>query len=445
MISPRTQAMLLLTLRLDPETPPARRPLDVREWNLVAEWLAARGATPEALLQGDGRALLDDWEERRIPRDRLLALLDRGVVVDQTVQRWHDAGIWLLGRTDEGYPVRLKEALRGSTPPVIFGYGPPHLVRGGGVAIVGSRDSTSEELAFAETLGRMVSEAGLTVISGGARGIDERAAHGAFITEGTVVTVLGDGMLRAIGKKQFREHLASKALTLLTPYSPEAGFSSGNAMGRNRLIYSLAQTAVAVSSTNGYGGTFGGASEALRQQWVRVWAVRSDDPTSGNPRLIEEFGAESLDMHDDAAVRAFLRTSGGTIPEPVIPIRDVPVAASVPDELSPVARIEAVRRRGHLRALDLDAAPTIPTFGEDLPSHYELFLEQWRRLHTGPVGLAALAEHVGVLRSQVSVWLTRAIEEGYARRSARAALYELLESADSADDGPSLWTVRRVE
>jgi predicted Rossmann fold nucleotide-binding protein DprA/Smf involved in DNA uptake len=59
-------------------------------------------------------------------------------------------------------------------------------------------------------------------------------------------------------------------------------------MGRNRLIYCLADTAVAVSSANGTGGTFGGASTNLKQGWVPLWVARSDDPASGNPALVAQ-------------------------------------------------------------------------------------------------------------------------------------------------------------
>jgi predicted Rossmann fold nucleotide-binding protein DprA/Smf involved in DNA uptake len=53
-------------------------------------------------------------------------------------------------------------------------------------------------------------------------------------------------------------------LCLVTPFSPNAGFSIGAAMGRNRLIYCLADYAIVVASDAESGGTWAGATEALK-------------------------------------------------------------------------------------------------------------------------------------------------------------------------------------
>jgi len=288
MVSPRTQATLLLTARIVPSTNDSMLPLDVREWNRLARWLAEQGFAPEDLIQGDVDAILGAWEDARIGRDRLLALLDRGHALAMTVERWLGAGLWILGRSDEDYPQRLRERLRDSAPPLIFGYGEIRHFRNKGVAIVGSRNPPEADLKLAEDLGRAVSQAGYNVVSGGARGVDERAATGALSAEGTVIAIVADSLIRNASKKQYRDRLLANELMLMTPYSPEAGFSAGNAMGRNRLIYCLADAAVAVSSANGSGGTFGGATQNLRNGWVPLRMAKTEDPTSGNASLVAQ-------------------------------------------------------------------------------------------------------------------------------------------------------------
>jgi predicted Rossmann fold nucleotide-binding protein DprA/Smf involved in DNA uptake len=180
----------------------------------------------------------------------------------------------------------LKQHLGDAAPPVLFGYGDQQHMQRGGVAMVGSRDATPADLALAGQLGGLVSRAGYPVISGGARGIDQQAADGALAHGGPVVAVLADAMLRTATRPDYRKHLLAGNVTLLTPYSPEAGFSAGNAMGRNRLIYCLSGAAVAVCSAPGKGGTFTGAAESLNRGWVPVWTVPNDDPASGNSLLI---------------------------------------------------------------------------------------------------------------------------------------------------------------
>ncbi len=298
MIPPRTQATLLLTARIAAASRDETLPLDVREWNTLARWLAAKGSAPEDLVQAEVDTILDDWDDRRIVKDRLLALIDRGHALAMVVERWLATGLWILGRSDPDYPGRLREHLRESAPPLLFGYGELRHFRNRGVAIVGSRNAPDQDLQLAEDLGQAVSEAGYNVVSGGARGVDDRAATGAFSAEGTVIAVVADSLVKNASKKQYRDHLLRGDLVLTTPYSPEAGFSAGNAMGRNRLIYCLADAAVAVSSANGAGGTFGGATNNLKAGWVPLWVARTEDPASGNPVLVEA-GAGWLPARDD--------------------------------------------------------------------------------------------------------------------------------------------------
>ena len=286
MISARTQATLMLTLRLDAEATADLKPLETREWNKLARWLRDRDLAPEDLVAGNPGVALEEWDDSRIERDRLLRLLGRGPVLALKLERWLGSGIWVIGRSDAEYPVRLKHHLGDSAPPLLFGYGEQQVLQRRGIAIVGSRDASPADMSLAEQLGAAVSEAGYATISGGARGIDQRAAKGALERGGPVVTILADAMMRAANRKEYRDRLLRGHLTLLTPYSPEAGFSAGNAMGRNRLIYCLSGAAVAVSSAPGKGGTFGGAVEALNKGWVPVWTVPNDDPASGNTLLI---------------------------------------------------------------------------------------------------------------------------------------------------------------
>ncbi len=310
MVSPRTQATMLLTARIAASSNDTSQPLDVREWNTLARWLAMKDLTPEDLVQGDMEGILADWDDRRIGRDRLLALLDRGHALAMVVERWLATGLWILGQSDPEYPARLRERMKESASPLLFGYGELRHFRNRGVAIVGSRNAPDHDLQLAEDLGRAVSAAGYNVVSGGARGVDDRAATGAFSAEGTMIAVVADSLLKNAGKKQYRDRLLRGDLVLTTPYSPDTGFSAGNAMGRNRLIYCLADAAVAVSSANGSGGTFGGATNNLKGGWVPLWVAPTDDPDSGNPALVEA-GACWLPACDDVDIDALF-----TWPEP---------------------------------------------------------------------------------------------------------------------------------
>lgn len=306
---------MLLTVHVAARADDAPEPLDLREWNKLARWLHERALTPEDLLLRDAGSLLEGIEEARLDRDRILRLLDRGPALALALDRWESAGIWVVHRSDDDYPRRLKERLKASAPALLFGCGDIGLGDAGGVAIVGSRNVSLVDRQLAYNLGRMVSAAGKTVVSGGARGTDGQAAEGAFEGRGRVVAIVADALMRNIGRRQYREQVTDGNLLLLTPYSPDAGFTPGNALGRNRLIYCLADTSIAVCSANGTGGTFRGAMQNLERNWVPLWVAQTDAADSGNPALVEA-GARWLPPLDQLNVdNLFTATNAAPLPD----------------------------------------------------------------------------------------------------------------------------------
>lgn len=108
----------------------------------------------------------------------------------------------------------------------------------------------------------------------------------ALEARGAAVCVLAHSLERSV--KKHREALLRGDLCLLTPYSPNAGFSVGAAMGRNRLIYCLADHAIVVASDAKSGGTWAGATETLKNNWVPVFVVEHDAMPEGNKLLLQK-------------------------------------------------------------------------------------------------------------------------------------------------------------
>ena len=104
----------------------------------------------------------------------------------------------------------------------------------------------------------------------------------------SAVSVLAEGMEKTIKLRDVQKELKRGDLCLLTPYSPDAGFSVGGAMGRNRLIYCLADYAIVVASDAEKGGTWSGASEALRFGWLPVFVLEHSLMPEGNRLLIQK-------------------------------------------------------------------------------------------------------------------------------------------------------------
>ena len=292
-------AVLLLNLQLDKYDSNEVLPLTPSEWSRFAQWLHAHDLSPASLVQGNPRSLLSDFQDTTIHADRVVSLLDRGITLGFAIEKWKRAGVWTLTRSDPEYPKRLKKQLQWKAPAFLFGVGNKKLLNAGGIAVVGSRDASRAENEFATRLGMEASSQGFNVVSGGARGIDSSAMTGALENEGTVTGVLANGLLQASTSLIYRNYLSTSNLVLVSHINPEARFSAGNAMARNRYIYCLAETAVVVCCTKNKGGTWQGARDNLRHGWVPLWVKRNEAVESGSSSLVSE-GANWLpDKLDD--------------------------------------------------------------------------------------------------------------------------------------------------
>jgi predicted Rossmann fold nucleotide-binding protein DprA/Smf involved in DNA uptake len=194
-----------------------------------------------------------------------------------------------MARSDAYYPSRLKQRLRTDSPPVLFGSGNRKLLGSQGIAVVGSRNASESDLSFATSLGSLAAAQGFSVVSGGARGIDEAAMLGALNCEGTAIGVLAEGLLRASISTKYRKGLMSRNLVLICPFNPEAGFDVGNAMARNKYVYCLSDAVIVVSADKEKGGTWNGALENINQHWIPLW-VKTNGERPGNMSLVGRDG-----------------------------------------------------------------------------------------------------------------------------------------------------------
>ena len=275
-------------------------PFTLSEWNKLARQIpdsplkqpsALHGRTPEQLAQDLG-ILPGDAE-------RIAQLLDRAGRLALELEGLFSRGLWALTRVDELYPKKLRDTLKHQAPTVLFGAGDPQLLGRGGVAIIGSRNIDEAGTTFAREVGRKAAAARLPVVSGGARGTDRLAMGAALEASGVALGVLADSLERTVRQPDLRQLLLDGQLVLVTPYVPTAGFSVGGAMGRNKVIYGLADFAVVVSSDFQTGGTWAGAVEALKGGWCPMFVRDGANVPKGNRELLK-LGAAPL-AEDDLA------------------------------------------------------------------------------------------------------------------------------------------------
>lgn len=289
-LSPDSQAILLLCSTLALPKGATAKPLAPKEWSsLAASIHGSELRTPGALLGLDAGDLAGSLGVSPETGDRLAGLLAHGGRLALELDRLSTRGIWIVTRADDGYPPLLRSRLKATAPPVLFGAGRSAALVERSVAIVGSRDADQPSVTFATTLARSCARNRYAVVSGAARGIDTAAMLSASEAGGTAIGVVAEALERAARRQDLRADLAEGELTLIAAQHPAAGFTVGGAMGRNRLIYCLAEAAVVIASGES-GGTRAGALENLKAGWVPLFVRSDSDAPEGNRELLDAGG-----------------------------------------------------------------------------------------------------------------------------------------------------------
>jgi DNA processing protein len=290
-LSPNTKAILLLTAPLIAGRGTASSDLlTPGEYKRLARHLRDIQRQPADLLSLDAAEIMHACQPV-VDENRLQKLLGRGFLLSQVIERWQSRAIWVVSRADAEYPRRLKARLREDAPAVLYGCGDMALLETGGLAVVGSRHVDEALTDYTMAVGRLAARAGRTLVSGGAKGIDQAAMRGALEGGGKVCGVLADSLEKTTMNREHRNLLLDGQLVLISPYDPSAGFNVGHAMQRNKLIYALADTSLVVSSDLNKGGTWNGAVEQLdKLKFVPVF-IRSTGESSAGLEGLRKKGA----------------------------------------------------------------------------------------------------------------------------------------------------------
>jgi DNA processing protein len=402
-LTPNTQAILLLTAPLVAgrgET--VCDLLSLGEYNKLARILREKQKLPADLIGPDAGDLIELCA-RPFGRQRLDALLGRGFLLSQAVERWNARAIWVISRADSAYPKRLKARLKEDAPPVLYGCGESALLEKGGLAVVGSRHVNDELLSFTENVGRLSARARRLIVSGGAKGIDRAAMHGALLEDGQVAGVMADSLERAALARDNREPLMQGRLVLISPYDPAAGFNVGHAMQRNKVIYALADAGLVVASDFEKGGTWTGAVEQLdRLHFIPLFVRNGTAAGRGNSALIQHGGLPWPNPENESELEQIISKAVQSVAmEPrqevlSFAFREQP-AASIP---SP----EPANESNTVREVPESKSPP-----NELFNTVRNILQQTLR---EPKTEAEVMTLLGITKSQAKEWLARLIKEG---------------------------------
>jgi DNA processing protein len=168
---------------------------------------------------------------------------------DAARSRAAEAGLEPVCRCDPAYPGRLRDLA--APPAVLHVVGGAErlgeLVAGQPVAVVGARQASPYGLEIAGALGRGLGCAGVTVISGMARGIDSAAHRGVLAVEGATVAVLAGGAERAYPSSARRLHRRiAHCGALVSEMGPGTDARRWMFPARNRIIAALSAMTIVV-------------------------------------------------------------------------------------------------------------------------------------------------------------------------------------------------------
>lgn len=151
-----------------------------------------------------------------------------------------------LSTEDPNYPKKLIEV--GLTPELYIIGNKQLLNTKNIVAIVGSRRAKQKALEFTEKLARELAQRGVTVISGGALGIDSFAHKGAMGTLGNTMVILGSGLSNIYPRRNiplFNE-IVQNGGTIISHFHPDTPPFKRNFPQRNCIIAALSELVIVV-------------------------------------------------------------------------------------------------------------------------------------------------------------------------------------------------------
>ena len=280
-MNPRERGFLLLSSRLGD---PQRKPLTVPQLRELARRVQSEDIPPEGR-ELSGTDLVRLGYSRDMAK-RILELLDAEELLEEYLRRGRKLGCVPVSRCSEGYPLMLRQRLGLDSPGCLWARGDLSVLSMPAIALVGSRELREENRAFAEAVGRLAAENGLTLVSGNARGADKAAQEACLQWGGRVISIVAD---------ELAKHREKRNMLYLSEDGFAEGFTSQRALSRNRCIHALGRVTFVAQVQLCKGGTWDGTVKNLRFGWSSVACFRDGSEAS---KQLEQMGAYLVGMED---------------------------------------------------------------------------------------------------------------------------------------------------
>lgn len=222
------------------------------------------------------------------------ALLGRVRRVYALLEEYEAQGYKGMLPQDEHWPPELRKMGK-KMPLFLFAKGNAELLTRDKIAIAGSRDIMPNTVKLAQRIGRQLAHEGVTMVSGGARGIDTAVQDAALSEGGSMILIPARAAHELLRRSTIRRALDDGRLLVLCDTLPDAPFTAAKALARNNIIYSLGAAALVLASRERRGGSWHGATDCMLAKWTPVYVTDDGGPDMAGNRLLLTCGAKRFD------------------------------------------------------------------------------------------------------------------------------------------------------
>ncbi|MCW8906607.1 MAG: DNA-processing protein DprA [Sedimenticola sp.] len=218
--------------------------------------------------------------------------------VDRDLRWLESGGRHILTLRDPRYPGLLREI--SDPPPLLFIQGDPSVLENPQLAMVGSRNPTPGGRQTAIDFARFLSNAGLTITSGLAAGIDGAAHRGALEADAPTVAVTGTGLDRVYpaSHRELAHRIADRG-ALVSELPPGTPPVAANFPRRNRIISGLSVGTLVVEAARQSGSLI--TARMASEQGREVFAIPGSihNPLARGCHALIRQGAKLVEMAED--------------------------------------------------------------------------------------------------------------------------------------------------
>lgn len=264
----------------------------------TARKLLSAFGLPENIFEASAAALGEVVAERVVRALLAPPSAELQTLIERTAQWITVPGNHFLTLADSEYPRTLLEI---ADPPVLlYAKGRIDLLAQQSVAIVGSRNATTQGVANAEQFAAALSQAGLTVVSGMALGIDAAAHRGSLNLAGSTVAVIGTGAdIVYPARNRTLAHEIAAAGCIVSEYPLGMPAIANNFPRRNRIISGLSRGVLVIEAAAQSGSLI--TARMAAEQGRDVFAIPGSihSPLAKGCHLLIKQGAKLVESAQD--------------------------------------------------------------------------------------------------------------------------------------------------